>query len=119
MRYHGIASDSGYSDITFSKYVIKGKVEDEQGKGIWGIALMVGKAMVMSDDNGAFFVHVANTKPVPFAVAANASLQSQRWTLASAPTVAQGRSEGAADTIRVVVQIRHNKEIVQTGQLSR
>jgi hypothetical protein len=105
MRYRGIASDPGNSDMTFSKYVIKGKVVDENGNGVWGIALSVGSDTVMSGADGSFFIHVKNTKPVRFAVAANASLQNMRWSIASAPASAYGVPEDAPTDIRVVVQM--------------
>jgi hypothetical protein len=105
MRYRGIASDPGYSETTLSRYVIKGKVVDEDGNGVWGIAISVGSDTVISGSDGNFFIHVKNTKPVRFAVAANASLQSMRWSLASAPVSAKGAPEDAPTDIRVVVEM--------------
>jgi hypothetical protein len=101
--------------VTFSKYVIQGKVEDERGKGVWGIALLVGREMVVSGTDGSFFVHV-NNKPIPFAVAAGASLQSLRWSLVSAPTSVQGRPEGSAESVHVIIRMGNlNQEIAQSN----
>jgi hypothetical protein len=100
--------------VNFSRYVIRGKVVDQSGKGVWGIALKIGADTVMSDSEGSFFVHVKNAKPVPIAVAADASLQSLHWTLDSAPPSAQGTTEDNAPPIRVVVQLgNRNRETMQ------
>jgi hypothetical protein len=62
----------------------------------------------MTDTNGGFFVHVKNSKPVPFEVAADTSLQSLHWSLVSAPPTAKGVEEGAAgNPLQVVVQMGH------------
>jgi hypothetical protein len=93
--------------VTFSKYVIRGKVVNEAGQGVWGIALQIGPEVVYSDTLGEFFLHVKNAKPMPLAVAADASLQSSWWKLQSAPPIAQGRPEGTVeDPLLVVVQTR-------------
>ena len=114
MQYHGIQGSDDGTNVTFSKYVIKGTVVDENGVGVWGIAVSIGSNTVISNSNGSFFTHVKNAKPMPFAVAVNASLQDQRWTLASAPTVAQGTREESPVSIRVVVQMgSHDREIAQ------
>jgi hypothetical protein len=108
LRYQSLTSYAQQDhQVTFSKYLIHGKVIDEAGQGVWGIAVQVGPEMVYSDTQGEFFLHVKNNKPTPIAVAADASLQSSWWKLQSAPAVAQGRPEGTpGDPLLVVVQTR-------------
>jgi len=106
LRYTAVGAANNTSP-TFSKYVIRGKVVDEAGQGVWGIALQIGPEVVYSDTLGEFFLHVKNAKPMPLAVAADASLQSSWWKLQSAPPIAQGRPEGTVeDPLLVVVQTR-------------
>ena len=114
MRYHGIQGTDDGNYVTFSKYIIKGRVVDEDGNGVWGIAISVGDGTVMSGSDGSFFLHVKNTKPMPLVVIATASLQDQHWSLASAPSTAQGTPEDAPTPLRVVVQMAtRNRDIAQ------
>jgi hypothetical protein len=106
LRYQRI---SGYAQqeehVTFSKYIIHGRVVNEAGQGVWGIAVQVGPEVVYSDTQGEFSLHVKNAKPMQLAVATDKSLQSSWWKLQSAPSVAQGRPEGSlGDPLLVVVQ---------------
>jgi hypothetical protein len=107
LRYRAASDIHGASNSIpqFTKYVVCGKVVDERGKGVAGIAVQIGKEVVYSDIEGEFFTHVKNSKPMLFAVAADASIQTSRWSLASAPTVAQGTPEGAPVPLRVIVQM--------------
>jgi hypothetical protein len=108
LRYHAIGStgtDIGYH-VNFSKYVIQGKVVNERGDGVWGIAINIGGDTVISDMDGGFFTHVKNGKQLPFAVAADLSPQTSRWSLVSAPATAQGFPDGKpGNQVRVVVQM--------------
>jgi hypothetical protein len=108
LQYQGLNSYAQQENrVTFSKYVIHGKVVDEAGQGVWGIAVQLGPEVVYSDTQGEFFVHVKNAKPMPLAVAADASLQTSWWKLQSAPSIVQGRPEGTVgDPLLVVVQTR-------------
>lgn len=116
LRYSAVAAPQDTSP-TFSKYAVQGKVVDENGKGVEGIALMVGAETVLSDSNGEFFTHVKNTKQMPFAVVADASIQQLRWTLTSAPTAVYGTPVGTSAPVRVVVQMaNHSHQIAQTAR---
>jgi len=115
MRYHGIgdASDPGDNAVTFSKYVIKGTAVDENGKGVWGIAVSVGGNTVISGSDGEFFIHVKNSKPQPVSVPPESSLQTSRWSLVSAPPTTKGFLEDkSGEPVRVVVQMA-NRVVAQ------
>lgn len=116
LRYNALGPTVNSGPV-FTKYIIQGKVEDETGKGVWGIAVMVGPETVISDNDGVFFIHVKNAKPMPMAVAADASLQPSRWTLESAPTVAIGSLETApGEPIKVVIQMaNHTQDVARAG----
>jgi hypothetical protein len=105
LRYSAVAPAHNDSPI-FSKYVVRGVVVDETGQGVWGIAFRIGEETVLSDTNGEFFTHVKNAKPLPLAVAADSSIQTSRWSLKSAPSIAQGSLDSAAGApVRVTVQV--------------
>lgn len=105
MRYDSVAPYRSTSPL-FSKYIIHGKVVDEAGNGVWGIAVKIGDEVLISDADGEFFAHVNNAKAKPLVVAKDSSLQSSRWTLVIAPSTAQGTLETAPGApIQVVVQM--------------
>ena len=107
LRYSTVGPDRSEEDEpSLSRYVIAGKVVDEAGKGVWGIAVKIGTELVFSDENGEFFLHIQNSKPVPLTIAPSDSLQSTPWKLQTAPAIAQGRPEGAAaDPVVVILQM--------------
>lgn len=110
LRYDAVAPSANQTP-EFSKYVVQGLVVDQSGKGVWGIALAVGHETVFSDDNGAFFLHVKNGKPLPLSVDVASSLQSAHWTVASAPATVLGTREDApASPVRIVINVqRHGR----------
>jgi hypothetical protein len=108
LHYHNLSAGAqGENHVAFSKYIIRGKVVDEAGKGVWGIALQVGPEVVYSDTQGEFFLHVKNPRPVPLAVVAESSLQSAWWKLQNAPPTVHGTPEGdSGQPVVVEVQMR-------------
>lgn len=93
------------NEPSFSKYLVHGSVVDEAGKGIWGIALTIGGETVISDENGEFFLHVKNSKPLLLRVDTNLSLQTRRWQLETAPETARGSLENTQDDpVRIVIR---------------
>ncbi len=105
LRYSTVGPDHSEDEPSLSRYIISGKVVDEKGNGVWGIAVRIGTELIFSDENGQFFLHVQNSKPVPLAVAASTSLQSAAWKLQTAPAIAHGRPEGSpADPVLIIVR---------------
>jgi len=97
LRYNAVGPSNSNSP-GFSKYIIRGTVVDEAGKGVGGIAIQIGDEIVLSDDTGEFFVHVKNTKPMPLKVVRDFSIQTRHWILNSAPSLAKGTLETAPNT---------------------
>jgi hypothetical protein len=108
LQYSSI-SVPGDQGLSFPKYVINGKVMDDSGAGVWGVAVVIGKETLLSDSEGNFQVHVKTAKPLPFAVAPESSIQPGRWTLVSAPATVQG---GQLDSAPVRVEIKHITRLV-------
>jgi hypothetical protein len=96
--------------VTFSKYVIKGRVVNEFSKGVWGIAVRIGREIVYSDTNGDFFLHVKDSKPLPLEVAVDSALQSATWKLESAPAVVHGVLENDSGML-LVINIQMTRQI--------
>lgn len=105
LHYNAVAPAQNDSP-TISRYLIHGLVVDENGRGVWGIALTIGGEEIFSDENGEFFCHVRNGKPLPLHVDPNASLQSRPWQLETAPEMVQGRSDDTeGESVRVVIRM--------------
>lgn len=95
LRYERVGSSSTAEEsASFAKYVVFGKVVNEEGKGVWGVAVQVGGEMVYSDSNGDFFMHVRNTKPLLLTVVPASSMQTSWWRLHTAPATVHGVPEG-------------------------
>jgi hypothetical protein len=95
LRYERIGSSSTAEESSsFAKCVIYGKVVNEEGKGVWGVAVQVGSEMVYSDSNGEFFMHVRNSQPLSLTVVPASSMQTSWWKLHNAPAMVHGVLEG-------------------------
>jgi hypothetical protein len=106
LRYDAVAPVVNTSP-TFSKYILRGSVVDETGNGVWGIAVSIGGDMVISDENGEFFLHVKGPRSLTLVVDPTASLQPKPWRLQTAPPTVQGWLEnGSGEPVRLVVNTR-------------
>ena len=94
LRYERVGSSSvAEQSSSFAKYIVYGKVVNEEGKGVWGVAVQVGGEMVYSDSNGEFFIHVRNSKPLSLTVVPASSMQTAWWKLHNAPATVHGVPE--------------------------
>lgn len=100
LRYSSVAPAT--HELEFSKYIVRGVVADEFGRGVWGIAVKVGNETVVSGEDGTFFLYVKNPKTQSMAVDLASSLQSG-WGVQSAPASVQGVPETNNEVVRIVV----------------
>lgn len=97
LRYERVGSSSTAEEsASFAKYIVYGKVVNEEGKGVWGVAVQVGGEMVYSDSNGEFFMHVRNSKPLSLTVVPASSMQTSWWKLHNAPATVHGVPDGVS-----------------------
>lgn len=109
LRYNSVAPQRSTTPL-FSKYVIRGKVVDEAGVGVWGIAVQIGQELVLTDEAGEFFLDVKNTKPMAVTVTRASSLQTAHWEVTHAPATAQGQLDTATvDPLQITV-VRHGNQ---------
>ncbi len=118
MEWGGYLSGLRYDAVTpyrstgpsFPKYVVHGVVLDQSGKGVWGIALLIGKDVVISDQSGGFFLHVKSSRRLPLVIDKESSLRPGRWEVESAPAAVQGSPESRpGPSLRLVVHIDGEK----------
>ena len=95
LRYERVGASSTADESTsFAKYIINGKVVNEEGNGVWGVAVQVGGEMMYSDSKGEFFMRVRNNKPLSLTVVPASSMQTCWWKLHNAPATVHGVLEG-------------------------
>lgn len=105
LRYDAVGG-APQSSPTFSRYVVRGLVVDQSGKGVWGIALSIGGETVISDQSGAFFLHVKSAKPLAVKIEPESSLQFAPWRLSSAPPTVRGwHEESSAEPLRIILHM--------------
>jgi hypothetical protein len=85
-------------------YVVRGRVQDMNGKPIWGIAVQVDGQMGFSDNSGEFFLRFSHSDTYPVAVLLDRSLNRNDYEIVTAPTTATSRPEQNAAPIVIIVR---------------
>jgi hypothetical protein len=117
MRYTAWADGVGFSrdheqfsggptqpNPSFSKYVVKGIVQDTDGKPVWGINVEVDGQNAYSDNAGRFFLRFRKNEEYPVSIIPERSLNMQYYEVAQAPVSAWAEPENVAQTIVIVVR---------------
>lgn len=102
-RYRGLEG-GGRSGPRMGKYVVRGRVTDDEGNPISGAALQVGGQIVFTDSKGLFFVRVEDDVEYPFAVMLREFLDPGFYEVVSAPESVLGKKPDAAGEVHVVVR---------------
>ena len=66
--YGGFEQSPGYAMAAaplIDRYLVRGLIEDEDGKPVWGIAVQIDGQVVFSDSQGEFFVRFKRPGPYP------------------------------------------------------
>ncbi len=89
---------------SFSRFVVKGVVQDTQGKPVWGISVHVDGQNAYSDSAGRFFLRFRRGEQYPVAIIPEQSLNSQMYRIVRAPVSVLTETEELAPTIIIVVE---------------
>ena len=89
------------------RYVVRGVVRDEEGRGVAGAALTVGGESVYTDSNGRFFVRVANGRAVDLVVAFDGFLTTGQFSVVRAPAQVVPMPEDRAADVEILLH-RHS-----------
>lgn len=87
----------------FARFVIKGKVLDEQGQPIPGVALQIGKELVMTNQDGEFFLRTSHREPQSLQVAFDQFINPTPLELRSAPKELTPEPEDSAIGVTIVL----------------
>ena len=113
--YHqGMPQVQGPS-FSFPKYLVQGKVADEQGNPIAGAALRISGEVVFTDSRGRFFLRVRKAGPHPLTVSLENFLAPGSYEVVSAPgeVTAVREGEGAAEVSIALRRLANNPSDAQ------
>lgn len=91
-------------NTSLGKFVVKGIVQDVEGKPVWGISVQVDGQSVYSDNAGRFFIRFRRGERQPVAVVPDRSLNPQYYVVVQAPVTALPETEDIAQDIIIVVR---------------
>jgi hypothetical protein len=89
---------------SFSKFVVKGIVQDTEGKPVWGISVQVDGQNAFSDSTGRFFLRFRRGEQYPVSIVPERSLNTQYYEVAQAPVSALAEPEDMAQPIVIIVR---------------
>ena len=89
---------------SFSKFVVKGIVQDTDGKPVWGISVHVDGQNAYSDNAGRFFLRFRRGEQYPVSIVPEQSLNTMVYRIVRAPVSALAEPEDQAQTIIIVVE---------------
>jgi hypothetical protein len=117
MRYTAWADGIGFSRggeqipqsataavTSIGSYVVRGRIQDTNGKPIWGIAVQVDGQSGFSDSNGEFFLRFPHADTYPVAVLPERSLNRTDYEVVTAPASATSQPEQNAAPIIIVLR---------------
>jgi hypothetical protein len=104
--YRGTAPKSVQSTEEWSmgKFVVRGRVLDEQGKPVRGAGVYVGDHAVYSDIEGRFFVRFDKSKAQPVRVAPDEFTAPGFWEVISQPSTVVPTLDGLGNEIEIHVR---------------
>ncbi|MBZ5516903.1 MAG: carboxypeptidase-like regulatory domain-containing protein [Acidobacteriia bacterium] len=103
--YRGTMGAPGASaPITLHKYIVRGRVVDEEGRGVRGAALRVDGEMVFSDSSGQFFVRKRRATRYKLQVLPDQFLVPERYEVVAAPAEVNAAPDELAKDVTVVVR---------------
>ena len=90
--------------VRFERYVVRGVVEDEDGRPVDGAAVDVGDAQALTDSHGDFFVRVNARRSVPLRVDLAGFVAVGSYAVVSAPATVEGEDDEHATPVRIVLR---------------
>ena len=102
--------------IRFAKYVIRGRVLEENGQPVLGAVIRIGGELVLTDSEGRFFIRTKKTTPCPVEVATGEFLGPGYFEVSSAPSSVVPATDDRAPTITIRVRRAPLSRTVETSE---
>jgi len=110
-RNHEIRGSEAATAVTLPKYMVRGRVTDEEGKAVRGATLRIGSDTVFTDSQGRFFIRKGKATTYRLEVLLEEFLAPGPFEVVSAPsTVISTREEGAPEVTIVVRALRRSPQ---------
>jgi hypothetical protein len=100
----GASSGGGQAIPRFDRYLIAGRVVDEDGQPVEGASLEVGDERVYTDSRGQFFLRQRVARTLPFRVVLDDFLLPGEFEVREAPSEVIPAREGSARTVTIVLR---------------
>jgi hypothetical protein len=88
----------------FQKYLIRGLVRDEGGRPVAGAVLRLGEDVVVTGEDGRYFLRTNSAKTITLAVLLDEFLNPGQFDVVSAPSAVTPVAEDRAAEILIVVR---------------
>lgn len=86
------------------RFLARGKVQDEQGRPVWGVAVRVDGQSAYSGRNGEFYVGMNRRKTYPLSVDVQHSISPGAWEVVSAPSSVAADTDDKAAPAKIIVR---------------
>jgi hypothetical protein len=105
-RYNGLMPSWGQANESykFPKYLVKGFVQDVNGKPVSGAAIQIGNDIVFTDGTGSFMYRTRKHSQMEFKVVVNQFLATGIFEVVQAPLSVTPEKEDQAQDVQVVVR---------------
>jgi len=97
------AAGGGESAFRHMRYIVRGRVQDEQGSPVEGAAVRIGEAMVLTNAAGEFFLRRQKAAILPVQVAFGEFLNVASFRVISAPLKVTASPDSAASEILIIL----------------
>lgn len=89
---------------SLARFVVKGVVVDEEGKGVDGAAVALDDEIAYANAGGEFQIRIARPKTLALRVRLDDFLLPGAWEVVEAPATAQAEREDRAPVVRIVLR---------------
>lgn len=89
---------------TAARFVVKGRVVDEDGRPVDGAAIVLDDEYAYSNAQGEFLIRIARPKALALRVALDEFLLPGAWEVVEAPATAQAEREEKVQPVRIVLR---------------
>ncbi len=106
MVYHGDPGPGPMPNFRLPKYIVSGRVLDENGRPVAGVALRIGTDLVFSNSAGEFFLRKKRKRPCRVEVVPGEFLVPGGFVVVSSPTIVAPSAQGSDNPITITLHRR-------------
>ncbi len=104
MMYRGESGAGATPNFKLPKYIVIGRVLDEDGRPVSGAALRIGDDLVFSNSEGEFFLRKKKNRPCRVEIALGEFLVPGNFAVVSSPTLIAPSEPGSENRITITLR---------------